>query len=521
MAKRGIPGGNLCKILVSSSDSLGQDEFESSVKQPIRKCLDTAGRDKILYIVFSYNTPFDLQLNGQTYALDQFIADIWDEYLPFRPAGQENVQPYFDDAQSEGGIYHALIPLSVYRQKPGAPHIYSVWRLDAATPALAKGLVDKAMYAEAHGLTGRGCFDLNGPVDGLPDYSYGAGNWDIYQAAAFARNAGFPVLKDTHPQEFGTAPAPLRCEAAVLYAGWYALNHYNDAFTWNPGAIGIHLDSASARNPRGGVNWAANALMKGITITSGAVAEPYLENLPHPDQAFLYLFNGSNAGDALLRSTRLLKWRIINIGDPLYRPFPHGTRNTEAQAPDLALELLPQMTVAEGVSTGILSFNRPAPEGGLNFMIKANRPDLVTVPASISMPAGTNRASFRIQVHAVHDDGTTVKISAAHGDLTRSNTLVLFPVLAGLVLNPASVRGGAAASGVVVLRRNAPRDGIAVSLSSNDTTLAEVPREIKVAAGQNTATFPIATHHLIAQRPVTIIASYAGVTRQAPLMLAP
>jgi hypothetical protein len=382
-------------------------------------------------------------------------------------------------------------------------------------------LVDKALYAEAHGLSGRGCFDLNAPADAQLDYSYGEGNWDIYQAAAFARKAGFPILEDTHHEEFGTAPAPLRCDGAALYAGWYSLNHYNDAFTWNPGAIGIHLDSASAVNPRSGPNWVANAVMKGITITSGAVTEPYLENLPHPDQAFLYLLEGANAGDALLRSTRLLKWRIINIGDPLYRPFPHGARNTARQIPDLAFALLPRLTVADAASAGIVGLNRPAPEGGLNFSIKTNLPGLVTVPPKVSIPAGANRATFRIQVHAVHDDATTVRISVAHDELTRSNTLVLFPVLAPLVLRPASVRSGLSSMGAVMLRRKAPVDGITVPLSSSDATLVNVPTEIKVPAGQNTAAFPITTRHVIAQRQITITASYAGVTRQATLTVVP
>jgi hypothetical protein len=30
---------------------------------------------------------------------------------------------------------------------------------------------------------------------------------------------------------------------------------------------------------------------------------------------------GANVGDAFLRNTLWLKWMIINIGDPLYRPF--------------------------------------------------------------------------------------------------------------------------------------------------------------------------------------------------------
>jgi uncharacterized protein (TIGR03790 family) len=323
MSKRAIPERNRCKLDLSSNDQLKQDEFDSSVKRPIRKCLEKAGKDNILYIVFCYKTPWLLEIGPQTYALDQFIADIWDEYLPARAANTSEVQPYFGIAQSEGDLYQPYVPLADFRAQPNAPHIYSVWRLDAPTPALAKGLVDKALYAEANGLLGTACFDRRSdPMSSVADSGYGAGDWDIHQAAEISRRAGFTVIEDAHAEEFGTPPAPLRCDHAALYAGWYTLNHYNDAFTWNPGAIGIHLDSASATNPRAGTSWAANALAHGITITAGATTEPYLENLPHPDQALWYLFHGANVGDALLRSERLLKWRILNIGDPLYRPFP-------------------------------------------------------------------------------------------------------------------------------------------------------------------------------------------------------
>src|SRR5205823_4199231 len=232
-----------CKIKVSSTDAVDQAEFESAVKAPIRKCLEAVGKEKILYIVFSYQTPFALMVSGQTYSLDQFVADIWDEYLPFRAAGESEVQPYFGFAQSEGNVYQRFVALSAYRAQPGARQICSVWRLDAATATLAKGLVDKALLAEAHGLSGKGCFDLNGaPIGTVADYAYGAGDWDIYQAEQFARKAGFPIEEDTHDEEFGTPPATRRCDGAALYTGWYSLNHYNDAFTWNPGAIGIHLD---------------------------------------------------------------------------------------------------------------------------------------------------------------------------------------------------------------------------------------------------------------------------------------
>src|SRR6266513_152151 len=53
MAQRGIPERNGCRIAVDSATAVNQDDFERRVKGPVRKCLETAGKQKILYIVFS------------------------------------------------------------------------------------------------------------------------------------------------------------------------------------------------------------------------------------------------------------------------------------------------------------------------------------------------------------------------------------------------------------------------------------------------------------------------------------
>ena len=182
--------------------------------------------------------------------------------------------------------------------------------------------MDKALAAEAHGAIGQACFDRRfGDMAAIDDKGYGSGDWQLHRSAQFAKAAGFTVTEDAHEAEFGTPPAPARCDDAILYAGWYSLNNYNDAFSWRPGAVGIHLDSASAANPRGGSNWSANAIKKGITVTAGAVDEPFLQGLPRPDGIIFNLLEGANVGDAFLRNTLWLKWMIINIGDPLYRPF--------------------------------------------------------------------------------------------------------------------------------------------------------------------------------------------------------
>lgn len=329
---RHIPKANLCVLrpaeFNAASDApvvyVAYDDFEREIEKPIRKCLERVGKEKVLYIVLAYDTPYRLRAvpEGAGVAIDSYLADIWND-----DGHSPEPNPYFESFFNHDGIYPEFVSLNEYRRRPGARLLYSVWRLDGPTAQIAESLVDKALEAEQKGLKGIGCFDRRVGGDdmkGVKDTSYGAGEWDLFRAAEFARDAGFEVLEDAHDQEFGTAPAPARCDHAALYSGWYALNHYNDAFSWNVGAIGFHLDSASASDPRGARSWSANALRRGITVTSGALAEPYLTGLPHPAGVFRNLFEGATVGDAFLRNTAMLKWQIINFGDPLYRPFPGG-----------------------------------------------------------------------------------------------------------------------------------------------------------------------------------------------------
>jgi uncharacterized protein (TIGR03790 family) len=323
---RGIPPQNLCSIAPIDFVGLAWNEYIAQVRNPVKKCLIAVGPKNILYIVFTYNTPFrvrspDKQHEAQ-FALDQFVADIWDQYVSYG-TGFGRLQPYYVDARSKENIYPPFESFADFRAQPTNKVIYSVWRLDGPTAAIAKHLVDKAMEAEKSGLTGVACFDRRWPIKGQEDKGYGAGDWDLHRAAGFARQAGFKVIEDDNDAEFGTPPAPM-CPDAALYSGWYSLNHYNNAFTWVPGAIGFHLDSLSAWSPRTGQSWVFNALEKGITVTSGAVEEPILAGLLRPGGTFRDLFQGANVGDAFLRNTRFLRWMILYIGDPLYRPFPDG-----------------------------------------------------------------------------------------------------------------------------------------------------------------------------------------------------
>lgn len=521
MAKRNIPKENLCKVDTDPKELENGSSFEPEIKKPIRACLEKLGKQNILYIVFSFEMPYSTNYGGPQKAVDQVVADIWDEYAANGVMGrQAGDQPYFGKAQTQGNVYEPYVPFAKYRSQPGAKTIYSVWRLDGPNAQAAESLVDKALYAEANGLKGNGYFDTKRPMDGVPDFGYGAGDWDIYQASQMAKRAGFPVILDDKETEFGTAPSLPRCDDAALYAGWYSLAHYNDAFTWVPGAIGFHLDSASATNPRGGPSWVAGALQKGITVTSGSVTEPFLEGLVHPDQIFLYLFEGANVGDAVLRGTRWLKWMILNVGDPLYTPFPKGAGPYMPSAPKPVawFGISPNNVVGEAKVRAqfAVAEKHDAP---FSAVFTSNYSELINLPPTITLPPAANGAQFEMTVKEPESPvNLIVKITAGNEHL--SNTINLFPILSEVSLSQPAVKGSASLTGKISTIMLAQEDGYTVKLSSSSPNVI-VPAEVKIPAGAATATFSITTKAVPAEMTATITAKLNKATKVADLKVTP
>jgi uncharacterized protein (TIGR03790 family) len=201
LAARHIPPSHLCGIKIPDDEAkiLKTPEYERYFKGPISACLNKVGKERILYIVLAYVRPYRLDPGGvHNYSLDAFLADIWDYYTSriFDPLPNV-MQPYFAPNRAKLNVYLPFVPFAEFRAQPYAPIIYSVWRLDAPTPFIARTLVDKAIAAEnAHGPYGQACIDER--VNPLPEPDEGArmGDWDLYRAARFLSAAGFTVLED-------------------------------------------------------------------------------------------------------------------------------------------------------------------------------------------------------------------------------------------------------------------------------------------------------------------------------------
>ena len=147
---------------------------------------------------------------------------------------------------------------------------------------------------------------------------------------------------------------------------------------------------------------------------------------------------------------------------------------------------------------------------------------MATVPASVTVPAGALSATFTVTT--LPGSWGRLPISAKLGVQTVSTDLIISqppPDLAGLSVSPATVAGGTPATGTVSLTLLALSGGSVVSLSSSNPTLATVPSSVTVAAGQSGAVFTITTAVVTTSTPVTITATYNGVTKQAVLTLDP
>ncbi len=198
--------------------------------------------------------------------------------------------------------------------------ILLVSRLDGPTPAIACGLVDKALQAERDGLWGRAYCDARG-LDQTNSYYYG--DQMMEQSALVCQHLGFETALDTNAATF--SPAYPMSNIAI-YCGWYDEN-VSGPFTlpnveFMPGAIAYHLHSYSAGNLRNpNKNWVGPLLAKGVTCTMGCVNEPYLMLTPDILNFLRGLAHGWTFAEAGWASQPVLSWQTTLLGDPLYTPF--------------------------------------------------------------------------------------------------------------------------------------------------------------------------------------------------------
>jgi hypothetical protein len=181
------------------------------------------------------------------------------------------------------------------------------------------------------------------------------------------------------------------------------------------------------------------------------------------------------------------------------------------------LSLSPSTLNAGTGSTGVVTSNQTAPSGGLVVTLSSSDTTVASVPQSVTIPAGGFSASFPVSTSASAATRTAT-ITGSGGGVTQSAVLTSQgPRPSAVSLNPSTVAGGATSTGTITLTQTAPAGGMAVSLSSTDTTVLTVPGTVSVAAGASSASFTVSTTTGSADRAAHVVATANGVSQNAAL----
>lgn len=186
-----------------------------------------------------------------------------------------------------------------------------------------------------------------------------------------------------------------------------------------------------------------------------------------------------------------------------------------------SLSLNPTSVTGGSASTGTVTLNAAAAEGGVTVMLRSDNTYVARVPASVTVPAGATSASFTVSTSPVANS-IGFEISGTYGGLTPSARLTVTPAttatLYSLTLNDTSLPSGAPLAGTVSLTAPAPTGGAMVTLSSSNPAVATVPDSVTVPVGAWSASFTGSTAACI-PAVVTISGTYEGVIRSAALTI--
>jgi uncharacterized protein (TIGR03790 family) len=354
MKRRGIPEKNLLVLSLSDKEYCRRDEYERQVAASVRAFLDQ-GRSRENHfrcILTMYGVPLVVSDPGLSPGEKARLRELQGELGELRSrrsgapqakkiAGLEREIMLLKNSDKAAALDSELAlvrektyPLAFWLANPlfaeydGRPEnavsteAFLVSRLDGPSAPIVRRMIDDSLAAEASGLRGKAYFDARWPDPGKKELiGYAHYDASIHRAAEIVKKSGkMAVIEDDRELLFQPGDAPV----AALYCGWYSLASYVDAFAWVPGAVGYHIASAECvtlKKP-GSRAWCKTMLEKGAAATVGPVGEPYVHAFPPPELFFRLLLDGRlTLAECFALSNPYLSWKMVLIGDPLYRPF--------------------------------------------------------------------------------------------------------------------------------------------------------------------------------------------------------
>ncbi|ACN14440.1 hypothetical protein HRM2_13290 [Desulforapulum autotrophicum HRM2] len=363
MEQRKIPKKNLLTLWLTDKETCTREVYLKKVAVPVRRYLDSVQGQNIRCLVTMYGIPLKISppdpVGEESLALHRFenekkrieerLADMKTDEpsktgLTARLKKLNQSLKSFNQRNDKWAALDSELTLVTREDYPlgfwlANPFYYPlkdqsmplkksditmVCRLDGPDARTVKRVIADSIYAETNGLAGIGYFDARWvePPNDKSLSGYALNDKLIHLAAGAVKQSGLAenvVIDDT-----GRLFQPGECPNAALYCGWYSLANYVDAFTWNRGAVGFHVASSECATLRAGTSnvWCKRMLERGIAATVGPVGEPYVQSFPNAEIFFRLLCDGYlSLVECYYVSLPFVSWKMVLVGDPLYRPY--------------------------------------------------------------------------------------------------------------------------------------------------------------------------------------------------------
>lgn len=179
-------------------------------------------------------------------------------------------------------------------------------------------------------------------------------------------------------------------------------------------------------------------------------------------------------------------------------------------------------TVEPGNSFTIsVALAAPAPVGGVVVALSAAPEGLVSIPSTLSVPAGATLGTTTVGVSpAAVPSVVTVTASLGSSTMSAVLTVALPPSPLAVSISPASVIPASVATGTVTVHPAAPPGGLLVQLSSSSPAVT-LSSSVTIPEGAAAMTFPITAGTVETTTTAVITATAAGLQATATLTVIP
>lgn len=316
MEQRNIPRQNLVRLWITDRETCTREEYATKAIPPIRRFLEKNPHIRAMVTLFGV----PLKIAGDRISSRQLTKG---EEGPDRGAAFDSELslvklPDYDLNHWQPNPF--FLGFRDQEPKISKTDVMMVSRLDAASAKIVKRMINDSIEAEKEGVQGVGYFDARWKDTTEKNPSgYAFYDRSIHKTAQFhSHKKNLPVVLNDGPELF----QPGDCPKALIYCGWYSLGRYIDAFQWAKGSVGYHIASSEAvtLKDKDSQVWCKRMLDNGIAATIGPVGEPYVQAFPVPEIFFNFLTEGVlTLAESYLVSLPFLSWKMVLIGDPLYR----------------------------------------------------------------------------------------------------------------------------------------------------------------------------------------------------------